>query len=59
MNADVLTIHLTLASKTFESTISIPLDASEEAKKAFIESWLNLMAVGLKCVPAANGRVML
>lgn len=52
---DILIMSLRLKSNKFESTIQIPLNSSEESRKNFIESWLNLMEMGLKCSP--NKRV--
>lgn len=46
---DVLTVTMKLASGKFESSISVPLFADLNAKQRFIESWLDLMAAGLKC----------
>jgi hypothetical protein len=46
---DVLIMSLHLKSGRFESRIEIPLISSDEAKQGFIESWLSLMAAGLKC----------
>lgn len=48
---DVLTITMRLASGRFESSISIPLLSSKESQQRFVESWLDLMAAGLKCTP--------
>jgi len=48
---DILIISLRLKSNRFESTIQIPLFAPDEQKKDFVEAWLNLMEMGLKCSP--------
>ncbi len=45
---EVLVITARLESGKFESTIRIPLNSSEQQQKEFIESWLALMATGLK-----------
>lgn len=44
-----MNIKLWLDSGKFESSIRIPLMASEAAKKEFVDSWLMLMEAGLKC----------
>lgn len=46
---DVLTMSLSLKSGRFESTVSVPLRASEDDKRRFVDSWLNLMVAGLRC----------
>ncbi len=46
---DVLIMSLRLASGKFESSIQVPLHASDEEKKAFIDSWLTVMEAGLRC----------
>lgn len=48
---DVLTMTIRLASGKFESSISIPLLSDEQAKRRFVDTWLTLMAEGLKCQP--------
>jgi hypothetical protein len=37
-----------LKSGRFSSSIEIPLFATDDAKKAFIDSWLSLMEAGLQ-----------
>jgi len=46
---DSLIVTVRLASGRFESTIQIPLMANDVDKKRFVESWLDLMAAGVKC----------
>lgn len=46
---DVLVMSLRLKSGRFESSISVPLFASEEDKRRFVDSWLALMEAGLRC----------
>lgn len=48
---DVLIVSCRLKSNRFESTIQIPLFAPDDDKKQFVEAWLNLMEVGLRCLP--------
>lgn len=45
--SDVLIVEVRLKSKEFESRIEIPLDASEEKKRNFIDKWMSLMLAGL------------
>jgi hypothetical protein len=52
---DVLIMHLKLASGRFESSIQIPLHSADEDKKKFVEAWLSLMEMGLKCSPNRKG----
>ena len=51
---DILIMTVKLASGKFESTIQIPLFASEDSKQQFVEAWLNLMQMGLKCSPTTR-----
>ena len=44
-------LSLRLTDGTFESRITMPLDASAEGKKRFAAAWLQLMETGLKLVP--------
>ncbi len=46
---DTLIISVKLASGRFESTIHCPLFCSNEDRKRFVDSWLDLMAAGIKC----------
>jgi len=45
---DYLVVSIKLTSGKFDSSISIPLFADEDAKKAFIDAWLVLIEAGIK-----------
>lgn len=45
---DTVIMSIKLRSGRFESSIEVPLFATEEEKKEFVEKWLDLMAVGIK-----------
>jgi hypothetical protein len=45
---DTLIMSVELKSGRFSSSIEIPLFATDDAKKTFIDSWLNLMEAGLQ-----------
>ena len=49
-NEEVLVITARLKSGRFESSIQIPLmSSSKQEQDVFVESWLALMAAGIKC----------
>lgn len=54
---DVVIVEISLRSRRFASRIEVPLYASDEAKRAFVESWLALMQTGLKLAPRKRKRV--
>lgn len=45
---DVVIVSIQLKSGKFNSTIQVPLYATEERKREFVESWLSLMGMALK-----------
>jgi hypothetical protein len=44
-----LTVSMKLSNGHFESSISIPLQSTDEERKRFTDSWLTMMEAGLKC----------
>lgn len=46
-DSDTLVMSVKLRSGRFESTIEVPLFASENEAKAFVEQWMELMKMGL------------
>lgn len=46
---EILIVEVYLKSRKFEGKIQIPLDeSSPQAKRAFIESWLQMIEMGLQ-----------
>lgn len=45
---DALILSVALVSGHFESSIHIPLDATDSERQGFVEAWLNLMDAGIK-----------
>lgn len=45
---DSLIMSIRLKSGRFESSIEVPLYATNEERKAFVAQWLNLMEAGIK-----------
>lgn len=46
---DSVILSVRLASGRFESSIQVPLFASDDEKQTFVEAWLKLMEAGIKC----------
>lgn len=46
---DTLIMSVKLRSGRFESSIEVPLYATDDERKEFIEQWLNLMGAGIRC----------
>jgi hypothetical protein len=46
---DMLIMSVRLASGRFESSIQVPLFATEDEKREFVDQWCGLMLAGLKC----------
>lgn len=47
-DGDSIILSVKLRSGRFESSIEVPLYASDEEKKEFVAQWLNLMEAGVK-----------
>lgn len=46
---DSIILSVRLASGRFESSIQVPLFATDAEKEAFVGAWLKLMEAGIKC----------
>lgn len=46
---DSIIMSIKLKSGRFESSIEVPLFATDEERKEFVNQWLNLMEAGLRC----------
>ena len=54
---DSVIVDVRLRSGKFHSTIEVPLLCSKPQRDAFVEAWLNLMAVGLGAASDHRPRV--
>lgn len=46
---DSLILSVRLASGRFESSIQVPLFATDAEKEAFVDAWMKLMEAGVRC----------
>jgi hypothetical protein len=46
--ADAVELSVRLVSGHFESSITVPLTATPEERKAFVDAWCGLMEAGIK-----------